>query len=131
MIVIDASAVLDLLLNTRSGARVRERLFRSHETIHAPHLLDIEVIQVLRRYWLTGTLDNERAAEAMQDFIDLPIERYPHELLIRGIWELRKNLTTYDACYVALAELLDAPLITTDARLAKAPKLRATIGLLL
>jgi predicted nucleic acid-binding protein len=130
MIVIDASAALDLLLNTRLGAQVRARLSHAGQTIHAPHLLDVEVMQVLRRYWRNGALDDDRAAEAIQDYTDLIIERYSHELLIGRVWELRKNLTAYDGCYIALAELLDAPLLTSDARLANASQHRAKVDLI-
>ncbi len=86
----------------------------------APHLIDLEVAQVLRRYTLSGDLGPDRAAEALQDFLDLPIERYPHDLFLTRIWQMRHNVTAYDAAYIALAEALDAVLLTTDARLAAA-----------
>ena len=86
----------------------------------APHLIDLEVAQVLRRYTLSGDLGRSRAAEALQDFLDLPIERYPHDLFLTRIWQMRHNVTAYDAVYIALAEALDAVLLTTDARLAAA-----------
>lgn len=127
MIVVDASVVLDLLLNTPASAAVRRRLFRTGETIHAPYLLDIEVLQVIRRFWLARSIDESRAAEAIEDYLDLSIERYPHELLVARIWELRQNLTAYDASYIALAELLRAPLLTADRRLAKAAGILATV----
>lgn len=118
MIVVDASAILEVLLNTRDGARVAERLFTPDETLHAPHLLDLEVAQVLRRYALAGELASARGLEALEDLADLPLTRYPHDLLLPRIWELRGNLTAYDAAYVALAEVLAAPLVTRDAALA-------------
>jgi predicted nucleic acid-binding protein len=117
MIVVDASAILELLLNTACGSRVAGRLFARGETLHAPHLLDLEVAQVLRRYSRSGELSPERSREALLDFLDLPVNRYPHDLLLNRIWELRHNLTAYDDAYVALAEALDAPLLTCDQRL--------------
>jgi predicted nucleic acid-binding protein len=120
VIVVDASAVIEVLLNTPAADDIRRRLFRTGETLHAPHLLDVEVLQVLRRYAGRAVLEPERGAEAVSDFISLPIERYGHELLVERIWDLRENLSAYDAAYVALAELLRAPLVTRDARLARA-----------
>jgi len=117
VIVVDASAILEVLLHTPDGARVAERLFTPGETLHAPHLLDLEVAQVLRRYALAGELDSSRGLEALEDLADLPLTRYPHDLLLPRIWELRRNLTAYDAAYVALAEALAAPLLTRDAAL--------------
>lgn len=118
MIVTDASAILELLLNTPAAARVAERLFAPGESLHAPHLLDLEVAQVLRRYSRAGDLDDERGQEALEDLASLPLARYPHDLLLPRIWDLRANMTAYDAAYVALAEVLEAPLVTRDARLA-------------
>lgn len=120
MIVIDASAVLEMLLASSTGSRVSDRVLDPGETVCAPHLIDLEVLQVLRRYDLSGDLCPSRAAEALQDFLDLPIERYPHDLFLVRIWEMRHNVTAYDAAYLALAEALDAELITTDSRLAAA-----------
>ncbi len=120
MIVVDASAILELLLNTPQATRVAGRLFVAGETLHAPHLLDIEVAQVLRRYAIAGALTEERGDRALEDLGDLRLERYPHHLFLDRVWELRHNLTAYDAIYVALAEALAAPLVTRDAALAKA-----------
>ena len=120
MIVIDASAAIELLLASPIGARVASRVFSDAESICAPHLIDLEVAQVLRRYNLSGDLDPSRANEALQDFLDLPIERYPHGLFLTRIWQMRHNVTAYDAAYIALAEALDAVLLTTDVRLASA-----------
>ena len=121
MIVVDASALLEVLLRTPAGLSVERRLFGSGQTLHAPHLLDLEVAQVIRRYAATGNLDQERGRAALADMMDLPLRRYPHDFLLPRIWQLRDNLTAYDASYVALAELLDAPLVTRDARLAASP----------
>lgn len=90
------------------------------ETSHAPHLLDVEVAQVLRRYAATGEIDPERCRSALVDLADFPLDRYPHDFLLGRVWELRNNLTAYDAVYVFLAETLDAPLLTRDRRLADA-----------
>ena len=121
MIVIDASAMIELLLVTEAALGVQERIFRHSETLHAPHLLDLEVSQVLRRYCLAGDMDAERGEEALADLLILGVNRYPHDLFLPRIWELRHNVTAYDAAYIALAEELSAPLLTRDQRLATAP----------
>lgn len=121
MIVPDASIVLDILLRTPRGQRIEQRLLSARHLWCAPHLLDVEVAQVLRRYARAGELDDRRGKEALQDLADLPIERYPHDVLLPRVWELRENLTAYDAVYVALAEVLDATLVTADRRLADSP----------
>ena len=129
MIVLDASAVLELVLRTTTGARVARRIGAPDESLHAPHLIDIEVAQVLRRYEATGTLSQAEAKQALADLSDLDINRYAHDPFLARIWKLRRNLTAYDACYVALAEALDAPLLTCDARLSRSPGHRALIEL--
>jgi predicted nucleic acid-binding protein len=121
LIVLDASAALDWLLRTAAGQRIERRIFARHESLHAPHLLDLEVVQVLRRLVRDKALTPQRADEAIHDLLDLRIVRYPHTLLVPRIWQHRQNLTAYDAAYVALAETLKAPLITMDARLAHSP----------
>jgi predicted nucleic acid-binding protein len=130
VIVLDASAVLELLLSTRAGARVAARLAESSESLHAPHLLDLEVAQVLRRAEATGALSARRSRAAIQDLADLDLQRYPHDVLLPRVWDLRRNVTAYDAAYLALAEALGAPVVTFDARLARAPGHRATVELL-
>jgi predicted nucleic acid-binding protein len=129
VIVVDASAVLETLLRTPAAAAVEGRLFDSRQTLHAPHLIDVEVAQVVRRYAAAGELDAERGREALADLADFPLLRYPHDLLLQRIWELRNNLTAYDAAYVALAEVLGAPLLTRDRRLAAAPGHHAKVEL--
>ena len=127
MIVVDASAAVELLLGTARGAVIAE-IFDPAESLHAPELIDLEIAQVLRRYERARILDAARAEAALRDFADLPIERYSHRLLLPRAWELRANLTIYDAVYVALAELLEAPLLTGDTSL-NASQHRARIEL--
>lgn len=127
MIVVDASAILEVLLRAPAVARLSDRLFAADETLLAPHLIDVEVAQVLRRYAIAGKIAPERGSEALSCLADFRLTRYPHYVLLPRIWELRDNLAAYDAAYVALAELLDAPLVTRDRRLANAPGHRARI----
>jgi predicted nucleic acid-binding protein len=129
VIVVDASAILELLLRTPAAASVERRLFGGRETLHAPHLLDVEVAHVIRRYALAGEVSAEQGGEALEDLEDLSLRRHPHDILLKRVWELRANLTAYDAIYVALAEALDAPLFTRDRRLAAAPGHRARVEL--
>jgi predicted nucleic acid-binding protein len=124
LIVIDASAVIDQLIGGTAADRV-ERYTAGAEELHAPHVVDLEVMQVLRRTRSPG--------EMVVDFLDLPIERYPHTLLVPRIWELRHDFTAFDASYVALAEALDedVPLLTSDARLARAIRKHTDVEVLL
>ncbi len=120
MIVVDASAILEVLLRTPSAAKMQGLMFAPGQSLHAPHLLDIEIAQVIRRYEAKGEIDDARAWQALSDLRDLPIRRYPHDLFLPRVWALRRNLTAYDAVYVALAEGLDAPLLTSDHKLTDA-----------
>ena len=120
MIVLDASAVLDWLLQTAVGHEIEKRIYGRGESLHCPHLLDLEVAQVLRRLVNERVVSQQRAGEAIDDLMDLRITRYPHSVLLPRVWQLRHNLTAYDAAYVALAESLHATLITRDARLGSA-----------
>jgi predicted nucleic acid-binding protein len=108
------------LLGTPASERVSRVIFAANQTLHVPHLIDLEVAQVLRRYASLATISAERGAEALSDFLDLPLTRYPHFVLLSRVWQLRHQLTAYDAAYLALAEVLDAPLITRDRALARA-----------
>ena len=129
MIVVDASAVIEVLLRTAAAVVVESRMFTPGETLHAPHLIDVEVAQVLRRCALAGDIDDGRGRAALADLADLPLRRYPHDFLLPCTWELRQNLTAHDAVYVALAEALGAPLLTCDRRLAAAATRHAGIEL--
>jgi predicted nucleic acid-binding protein len=121
VIVLDASAVVELVLATDVGQEVARRIADPALGLHAPQLLDVEVAQVVRRYELTGQVTGERGRLAIESLAALDVERHDHAPLLPRIWALRLNLTAYDAAYVALAELLDAPLLTRDRRLATAP----------
>ena len=119
MIVTDASfLVMALGDDGTDGARARERL--RGEELAAPHLVDVEVTSVLRRSVLSSSITGQRASQVLQDLTDLAIERVAHMTLLPRVWELRGNYTSYDACYVAVAELFHAPLLTYDARMAGA-----------
>jgi len=120
VIVLDVSAVVGWLLQTAAGQRIERRIYSRSQSLHAPHLLDLEVVQVLRRLVREGTVSARRADEAVQDLLDLRINRYPHSVLMPRIWQLRHNLSAYDAAYVVLAEKLGAVLLTRDKRLSSA-----------
>jgi predicted nucleic acid-binding protein len=127
VIVIDASALLEFLLQTPLGTRVEARLFRDRDEFHSPHLADVEVTQGLRRLVRAGEVSADRAAEAIADLADFDLHRHPHLDLLTRAWRLRENVTAYDAMYATLAEALDAPIVTCDAPLAKSPAHRAQI----
>jgi predicted nucleic acid-binding protein len=127
MIVLDASAAVDWLLQTVPGQRIEQRIYARADTLHSVYLLDVEFVQVMRRLVREGKLTPKRAGEAIQDMADLRITRYAPVVLLERIWELRQNLSAYDAAYVALAEKLQAPLITRDQRIAAAPGHKAKI----
>jgi predicted nucleic acid-binding protein len=114
MIVADASVLMEVLLRTAIGVEVERQLFAPGQTIHIPHLTDLEVLQVLRRYLRKRALSAVRARQAVDDYADMPLNRYPHGVLLPRIWDLRDNFTAYDAAYIALAEALDSPLMTCD-----------------
>jgi predicted nucleic acid-binding protein len=129
VIVIDASAILEVLLRTTDARAALEWMQAPRQTLHAPHLIDIEVAQVLRRYATAGGVDAEGYRRALLHFGDLPVIRYPHTQLLARIWELRSQVSARDAAYIALAEMIDAPLITHDRKLARASGHSARIEL--
>lgn len=127
MIVLDASAAVDWLLQTPPGLRIEQRIYSRNDSLHAPHLLDLEVAQVLRRLVRDGVISTPRAAQAIEDLLSLRVTRYPHFVLLPRVWQLRHTLTACDAAYVALAEELEAVLISRDARLQSASAHAAAI----
>jgi predicted nucleic acid-binding protein len=128
VLVVDASAVLEAIVARDPSPGLIERLADDGD-LHAPHLIDIEVLHALRRLNALGELSEERGLDARTDFGDLAIVRYPHVALSDRIWEMRHNLTAYDAAYLALAETLGVRLVTCDRRLADAPGSAAHIEL--
>jgi predicted nucleic acid-binding protein len=130
VIVVDASVLATALADDGDDGDVaRERLLIDSD-LHAPHLLDAEVLAALRGQALGGSLDTRRAGQALADLVALPIARYPHSPFASRVWQLRESLAVYDALYVALAEALGAPLVTGDARLSRASGVRCDVELL-
>jgi len=130
LIVVDAAAVLDLLLRTDKSIKVQERVLDSGESLHAPHLIDIEVTQTFRRLVILKEITAARGKQALEDHVALNIKRAEHKDLLERIWTLRDSITAYDAAYVVLAEILDCPLITCDAKLARSHGHKARIELI-
>jgi predicted nucleic acid-binding protein len=128
LIVVDASALVELLLRGPAAQSLEQRLVVGN-SLHAPELLDLEVTQVLRRHEARRQVDPSRCREALDDLTSISLLRHPHTHLLPRIWELRHNISAYDAVYVALAEYLDAPLLTRDRRLASAAGHSARIDL--
>jgi predicted nucleic acid-binding protein len=129
VIVVDASVVVTGLLVAGSAGDAARELLRSGP-LHAPHLLDVEVASVVRRWVLSGRLSVEHARMFLLDLRDLPADRHAHEPLLDRVLDLRDAVSAYDAMYVALAELLGARLVTADHRLARAPGIRCSVTLL-
>ena len=135
MIVLDASAAVDALLNFQPNAsRVRERIKQEdsgdlRENLHVPYLFGVEVLHALRRLTLSGHVSEVRGSRAVDAMLNMRLARYPHEPFARRIWELKENISAYDAAYVSLAEALDAPLVTTDRHFAQASAHKAKIEL--
>ena len=128
-VVLDASVVVELVLGTRVGAKARERLLDPRISLHGPELLDLEVLNVLRRYVQAGRVAADRAEAAVRRLNELDLRRHRHGPMLRRIWSRRASLTAYDATYVTLAEVLGSPLLTADARLSRAPALPVPVEL--
>jgi len=130
VIVLDASALVELVLDTPSGRIVAERIADPMIGLHTPHLADVEVVQALRRYVREKEIDTEAAATALNDLRALDLQRHAHEPLLERVWELRDNLSAYDAVYAALTEVLDAVLVTCDGPLSRARALAGRVELI-
>ncbi len=131
MLVVDASAVAELLL-ARPGAESVARHVAEHEyALHAPQVIDLEVLSALRRVVIAGEATRDRASESVSAFLDLPVERYAHLPLLQRVWQLRDNFSAYDAAYMALTEALGAPLLTADGRFARAARTHGDVEVLL
>ena len=130
MIVLDASIVMEMLLGSEAGQRIAPRVLNTEESRHAPHLLDAEVAQVVRRYWLAGEIDEQRGREILEDLAALPVDRHAHTVLLPQLWELRNTVNAYDAVYLALSEALEATLLTRDTALAAAARRLSSVELL-
>ena len=127
MIVLDASAAVEWMLRSEKGVRIERWILLRGGSLQVPHLLELEVANALRRYVRARATTLARAEEALHDLSDLRMTRHGHAPLLPRVWELRHHLTAYDAVYVALAEALDAPLLTCDAKIAAAPGHHATV----
>jgi len=128
VIVLDASVVVELLLGTQAAGPLAARI-QDEAPWHAPAVLDLEVANAIRRLCTIRQTSHERGSRAIGDLGVLPVRRYPHTPLVDRIWQLRANLTAYDAAYIALAEVLRAPLVTRDRRLASTQGHRARVEL--
>lgn len=129
MIVVDASVLVTALADDNDDGRLARSRLR-HEKMLAPQVVDLEVLSVLRRLARTGLVEQHRVESAIVDLIDLPLQRADHTSLLHRCWQLRENVTIYDAAYVALAEALNLTLLTADVRLAQAPGIHCPIEVL-
>jgi predicted nucleic acid-binding protein len=134
VIVVDASAAVDLLLRRSAANQIADLMRENEDDVHAPELIYVEAVSALRRRVVAGDSSSRRAAEAIDDLLSLPLEIHPHRPLVRRAWGLRDNLSAYDAAYVALAQSLGdggVPLLTTDASLARAAHERGRVAAIL
>lgn len=129
MLVVDASCLYEVVADTARAGEIRARLASDPEHV-APSVVDVEVVSVIRRDHLLGRLDSTAAVQAVADLRDWPGERFSHQPLLGRVWELRDSIRAWDGFYVALAEVLQATLVTSDARLASAPGPRCRIEVL-
>jgi predicted nucleic acid-binding protein len=129
VIVVDASVLANVIADDEADGDAARDALRQRGGVSAPDLVDVETVAVLRKRWLTGTLSARRFASAVRDLNELAVDRYPTVGLMWRAYELRDGVTVYDAAYVALAEVLDCPLVTADARLARAPGVRCEVEL--
>jgi predicted nucleic acid-binding protein len=129
MLIVDASCLYEVLADAKRSDRVRARLASDRDQ-GAPHVVDVEVLSIVRRDRMLGRLDPTAARQAIEDLRDWPGERFGHGGLLERAWELRENVRAWDAVYVALAEALDATLLTLDARLGRAPGLACPVEIL-
>ncbi len=127
MIVVDASVVIAALIDDDDNGEIARARMSESTSLHAPELLDLEILSVLRRLAATGRIAEKRAVRAVDDLLDLAVLRYSHHAFSWRIWELRQNLTPYDASYVALAEALACTLVTADRAIAGCPDLRCGV----
>lgn len=127
MLVVDASALAEYLIGSSRGEQAAAHLANHSRSLHVPHLAIAETISVFRSWVARGEVDERRVLGALEDLTDFPAVRHGSEPLLPRIWELRHNLSSYDAHYVALAEALDAPLLTADARIARASEHTASV----
>lgn len=130
MIVIDASVLANVVGDDESAGVLARRRLQVAGDASAPDLIDVETVSVLRRRWLKGDLTDDRFRSAIDDLLSLPITRFPTGPLMLRAFELRANVTAYDACYVALAEALECTLVTSDQRLAGAPTISCSTEIL-
>jgi predicted nucleic acid-binding protein len=127
MPVLDASVLVEYLADGEHASEARQRIMQDRGRLWAPHLIDAEVGHVLRRATLAGELTATAARGALEDLAEIPLQRAPHRALLQRAWRLRANVSFYDGLYIALAERLGLPLVTLDARLARAPGLRTSV----
>lgn len=130
VIVVDACVLANAIGDDDAAGSQARDLLQEHRELAAPDLVDVETTTVLRRRWLAGTITDERFGQAIEDLADIPLARFPTRGLMRRAFDLRANVTAYDACYVALAEALEWPLCTADRRLARATGPRCTMRLI-